>query len=187
MRAAAEEALQSWEDEFGEDMFASIAPKFDALKARNYQSWWNWVQQDALNLWFMFATMPTTAAEALQEWASSSSADTLRRSLANRPSAELKALCEYYSKRAAKMGNPLISHGTALLAQLVAEGTSRGSLCFTVFKPSAPSTKIEDDGRITYKEIPRAGVATATKYVAEMRRGLEAAPPTPILRTTRKR
>ena len=119
MRLAAEEALESWEAEFGEDMFASIAPKFDPLKARNYQSWWNWVQQDALNLWFMFATMPTSAAQALQEWSSSPQADILRRSLANRPSAQLKDLCDYYSVRASKTGNPLISHGTALIAQLV--------------------------------------------------------------------
>jgi fatty acid synthase subunit beta len=181
MRHAAEATIQGWEDEFGEDMFASILPKFDAKKSRCYQSWWNWVRQDALNLYFMFATMPTSAAEALQEWASSRSADTLRRTLANRPSAELKAVCDYYSDRAARTGNPLISQGTAMLAQLVAEGTSRGALCFTVFTPSAPMTTIEDDGRVTYTEVPRPGVGTALKYVGEMRRGLEATSQTPTL------
>ena len=50
--AALQEKLDSISREHGESYITGIQPAFDALKARHFNSSWNWVRQDALTMWF---------------------------------------------------------------------------------------------------------------------------------------
>lgn len=40
------EKLSAWNSEFDQEFFMGITPAFDAQKARQYNSWWNWVRED---------------------------------------------------------------------------------------------------------------------------------------------
>lgn len=42
--------LRTWNSEFDQEFFLGIQPVFDAQKARQYNSWWNWVREDLVNL-----------------------------------------------------------------------------------------------------------------------------------------
>lgn len=43
--------LVLWKAEYGEVFAESIKPQFDALKARQYDSWWNWARVETLSLY----------------------------------------------------------------------------------------------------------------------------------------
>lgn len=44
--------LDQWLAEHGDIYAEGIAPVFSPLKARRYDSYWNWVRQDALEMWY---------------------------------------------------------------------------------------------------------------------------------------
>lgn len=49
--AALQEKLDAISREHGEEYITGIQPAFDPLKARHFNSSWNWVRQDALTMW----------------------------------------------------------------------------------------------------------------------------------------
>lgn len=49
--AALQEKLDSINREHGDEYINGIQPVFDPLKARHFNSSWNWVRQDALSMW----------------------------------------------------------------------------------------------------------------------------------------
>lgn len=63
------EGLQSRLDtitrEHGDTYLDGIQPRFDALKARHFDSSWNWVRQDALLMWYdiIFGRLTTVDRE----------------------------------------------------------------------------------------------------------------------------
>lgn len=44
--------LDEWLTEHGDVYAEGIKPVFSTLKARRYDSYWNWVRQDALEMWY---------------------------------------------------------------------------------------------------------------------------------------
>lgn len=44
--------LDQWLAEHGDVYAEGIKPIFSSLKARKYDSYWNWVRQDALQMWY---------------------------------------------------------------------------------------------------------------------------------------
>ncbi|CAK5149895.1 unnamed protein product, partial [Aphanomyces euteiches] len=51
-RRELEKRIDLWVSEHGEYDEKGIQPKFDAKKIRIYSSYWNWVVQDALDLYY---------------------------------------------------------------------------------------------------------------------------------------
>ena len=48
--AEAEKALDALKREFGEALIDGVKPVFDSKRSRDYDSFWNWVVQDAMEL-----------------------------------------------------------------------------------------------------------------------------------------
>jgi phosphopantetheine--protein transferase-like protein len=128
-RADVESALLLWRDEHGDEYERSIRPKFDSRKVRMYDSYWNWVVLDAMELYnlMMASTAGLSAAavtalgrsrspsyrrthfQSMLPWLKnansaenneSTSAATQRPFLCNRATPELLAIVGYYVERA---------------------------------------------------------------------------------------
>ena len=63
-----EEQIENWYQEFGEEFLAGAEGKFDPLKARTYDSHWNWARTDLINLLYDLQSdrLSLNSAETLQ-------------------------------------------------------------------------------------------------------------------------
>ncbi|EOA81675.1 uncharacterized protein SETTUDRAFT_174338 [Exserohilum turcica Et28A] len=139
-----ETELDAWADEHGEFYASGIQPMFKPLKARTYDSWWNWAMQDLLTFVSLAATLE----------ASETQLDQLEAMIVSRANNRLISTLSYLVS--ATSNNSLASR----LSTLLAECQGAQDLHSTVCHPGpalAPFTKIEDDGKIIVSEKPRSG------------------------------
>ncbi|KAI1269286.1 putative fatty acid synthase alpha subunit FasA [Xylariaceae sp. FL1019] len=148
----AEEAQQQLDRiyaELGEELIVGMKGIFDPLKERRYSSWWNWVREDVARL--------------LQEGPQDLNVSRLQ-SLTNRWTKELEQMLEHNVK-----AGP--AHAVVVAEHLLkAKPTSTTSTpLFRYTEPAmSPTTSVDDDGRIVYKETPRStkGGSAASYYDA---------------------
>ena len=157
--------IDLWNIEHGEAYSGGIIPVFDSLKSRSYNSYWNWVRDDVLALYYASIRSKSRASEHEFE--------IQKRRIVNRASARaltfLKALLgrslEDLNHDSRMVRNVLLDLIQACIQGLTSKPTFRSS-----FTPSAPQTTIDARGAIHYSEIPRINETTPHQYCQEMSR-----------------
>jgi 3-oxoacyl-ACP reductase-like protein len=148
--------LDYWMAEHGGEEYAEgIQPIFSALKARRYDSWWNWARQTALELYSQ-----SLAGSVLADQETLASKIS---SLTSRADANLVDFLEYLAHGQASAFHPAAGGERGQLAKHLADSlwkeAKKGLGAQPVFRPfgklTGPQTSITAQGRIEYREVPR--------------------------------
>ncbi|CAK4121108.1 unnamed protein product, partial [Aphanomyces euteiches] len=182
--------IDLWVSEHGEYYEKGIQPKFDAKKIRIYSSYWNWVMQDALDLYYRtyanaqgeseeigvfdrdshLSQMSAFLNTDLTDLASIGEPETWYRPfLCNRATPELLAATEFFIARQQANGNSDFAQAIQLLNDEVEKWMERDPVHVQLLQPYQPHVTIEANGTISYKEVLRG--ATSVDYVEELSRG----------------
>ncbi|GMF57996.1 unnamed protein product [Phytophthora fragariaefolia] len=199
MREDLESSVSQWVAEHGEFYGTGIAGKFDAKKERQYDSYWNWAVQDAMELYYRTAAAAkgvsvspklavnkglNTHFEAMSRFINKN-VDTIsdesalpplewfKPYLCNRATPELLQCTQFFVSRAEEESSPELAQAVQLLVEQVEEWLNTNPVNMQIFKPTQPQLRILENGELEYAEVPREGVADSINYVDEVARGLE--------------
>ncbi|KAF7374647.1 Fatty acid synthase subunit alpha [Mycena sanguinolenta] len=152
--------------EHGDVYIEGIQPMFDPLKARHFDSSWNWVRQDALLMYYdiIFGRLTTVDRDITARCIA----------LMNRADPEVLAYMQYNIdhcdpnkgdnyKLAKQFGQQLIDNTREVLGQ--------PPVYKDVTFPTAPHTEVTAKGDIVYSEVVRENVRKLEAYVEEMASG----------------
>ncbi|KAG9315241.1 hypothetical protein JVU11DRAFT_4375 [Chiua virens] len=158
--------LDSIAREHGDTYIDGIQPSFDPLKARHFDSSWNWVRQDALLMYYdiIHGRLTTVDRELTARCIA----------LLNRADPELLTYMQYHIDRcnpekgdtyalAKQFGQQLIDNTREVLGQ--------PPVYKDVTFPTAPHTEVTAKGDIVYSEVVRENVRKLEAYVEEMASG----------------
>ncbi|EEP77704.1 fatty acid synthase alpha subunit [Uncinocarpus reesii 1704] len=165
-QTALQAQLDLWHAEHGDIYASGIEPSFDPLKARVYDSSWNWARQDALSMYFdvIFGRLKVVDREIVSQ--------CIR--IMNRSNPLLLDFMQYHIdncptdrgetyKLAKELGQQLIENCREVL--------HTDPVYKDVAIPTAPQTVVDARGNINYQEVPRASVRKLEHYVTEMAQG----------------
>ncbi|KAL9121605.1 MAG: hypothetical protein Q9187_001832 [Circinaria calcarea] len=158
--------LDLWNTEHGEFYANGIEPAFSQLKARVYDSSWNWARQDALSMYYdiIFGRLTAVDREIVSR--------CIR--IMNRSNPTLLDFMQYHIDNcptergetyqlAKQLGEMLIANCKDVIGQA------------PVFKdvaiPTGPQTTVDVRGNLEYAEVPRASARKLEHYVREMADG----------------
>ncbi|PQE24270.1 fatty acid synthase subunit alpha protein [Rutstroemia sp. NJR-2017a BVV2] len=158
--------LDLWNVEHGDFYAAGIEPVFNQLKARVYDSSWNWARQDALTMYYdiIFGRLQAVDREIVSQ--------CIR--IMNRSNPTLLEFMQYHIdncptergetyKLAKELGQQLIENCRDVLGV--------APVYKDVALPTGPHTTIDARGNLDYAEIPRSSVRKLEHYVREMADG----------------
>ena len=158
--------LDLWNTEHGEFYANGIEPSFSQLKARVYDSAWNWARQDALSMYYdiIFGRLKAVDREIVSQ--------CIR--IMNRSNPLLLDFMQYHMdtcptergetyKLAKELGQQLIDNCKEVLGQ--------SPVFKDVALPTGPQTTIDGRGNLNYAEVPRASARKLEHYVREMADG----------------
>ncbi|KAF4553622.1 Fatty acid synthase subunit alpha [Elsinoe fawcettii] len=158
--------LDLWNTEHGEFYAAGIEPSFSPLKARVYDSSWNWARQDALSMYYdiIFGRLKAVDREIVSRCIQ----------IMNRSNPRLLDYMQYHIDHC-----PTERGETYELAKMLGEqliDNCRDVLDVApVYKdvavPTAPHLNVDARGNMNYEEAPRASVRKLEHYVREMAEG----------------
>ncbi|KAB8239003.1 3-oxoacyl-synthase [Aspergillus alliaceus] len=165
-----QKALQAqidlWQAEHGDFYASGIEPSFDPLKARVYDSSWNWARQDALSMYYdiIFGRLQVVDREIVSE--------CIR--IMNRSNPLLLDFMQYHIDNcptergetyqlAKELGQRLIENCREVL--------DAAPIYKDVAIPTGPQTTIDARGNIGYKEVGRASARKLEHYVKQMAEG----------------
>ncbi|CAE6460687.1 unnamed protein product [Rhizoctonia solani] len=164
--AALQAKLDDIAKEHGDAYIQGIQPIFEPLKARHFNSSWNWVRQDALLMWYdiIFGRLTTVDREITSRCIA----------IMNRADPTLVRYMQYYIDNchpekgetyalAKQFGQQLIDNCREVLGQ--------PPMYRDVTFPTAPKTEVNQKGDIIYSEVVREGVRKLEAYVEEMASG----------------
>ncbi|BGP41220.1 fatty acid synthase alpha subunit Lsd1 [Rhodotorula kratochvilovae] len=164
--AALQDKLDAISREHGEAYVQGIQPVFNPLKARHFNSSWNWVRQDALTMWMdiIFGRLTTVDRDitarclVIMNRADPALIDYMQYTIDNCPveRGEKYVLAKQF-------GQTLLDNCREMIGQ--------APLYKDVTFPTAPKTSITAKGDIVVEEVNREGVSRLEKYVAEMAAG----------------
>eukprot|EP01117_Protostelium_nocturnum_P000846 TRINITY_DN1109_c0_g1_i4.p1 TRINITY_DN1109_c0_g1~~TRINITY_DN1109_c0_g1_i4.p1 ORF type:complete len:3931 (+),score=1672.78 TRINITY_DN1109_c0_g1_i4:607-12399(+) len=164
------ETLQSQLDsiraEHGETYENGIKPLFAVTKARHFDSWWNWVRQDMMLMWYdiIFKKLTTVDREITNRCIN----------IMNRTTdATLQLLQFYIQKMETNSGDSydLAKKLATTLLENCKEVVQNAPRYRDVMYPTGPQTQISSQGDILYSEIARSNVRKLEAYVKEMAAG----------------
>ncbi len=158
--------LDLWNVEHGDFYASGIMPTFNPLKARVFDSSWNWARQDALTMYYdiIFGRLKAVDREIMSQ--------CIR--IMNRSNPTLLDFMQYHIDNcptergetyqlAKELGHQLIENCKDVL------GVS--PVYRDVAFPTGPQTSIDPRGNIDYAEVPRPSVRKLEHYVREMADG----------------
>jgi len=158
--------LDLWNVEHGEFYAAGIEPSFSTLKARVYDSSWNWARQDALSMYYdiIFGRLKAVDREIVSQ--------CIR--IMNRSNPTLIEYMQYHIdncptergetyKLAKELGEQLIENCKDVL--------NEAPVYKDVSIPSGPQTTVDARGNLDYQEVPRQSARKLEHYVREMADG----------------
>ncbi len=158
--------LDLWMAEHGDFYASGIEPVFSSLKARVYDSSWNWARQDALSMYFdiIFGRLKEVDREIVSQ--------CIR--LMNRANPTLLEFMQYHIdncptdrgetyKLAKSLGQMLINN--------IQEALDVDPVYKDVAMPTGPKTTIDPRGNMTYEEVPRESCRKLEHYVQQMAEG----------------
>ncbi|KAI0649410.1 fatty acid synthase [Trametes meyenii] len=152
--------------EHGDLYIDGIQPVFDPLKARHFDSSWNWVRQDALLMFYdiIFGRLTTVDREITARCIA----------IMNRADPELVTYMQYYIDQCDASRGETYRLAKQFGQQLIdncKEVVSQAPLYKDVTFPTAPFTEVTEKGDIIYKEVVRENVRKLEAYVEEMASG----------------
>lgn len=158
--------LDLWTIEHGEFYASGIEPSFSQLKARVYDSAWNWARQDALSMYYdiIFGRLKAVDREIVSQ--------CIR--IMNRSNPLLLDFMQYHMDNcptergetyqlAKELGQQLIENCKDVLGE--------PPVYKDVGIPTGPHTNVDTRGNLEYKEIPRTSARKLEHYVREMADG----------------
>lgn len=158
--------LDLWTAEHGDFYAAGIEPVFSPLKARAYDSSWNWARQDALNMYFdiIFGRLQTVDREIVSQ--------CIR--IMNKSNPKLLDFMQYHIDNcptergetyvlAKELGQQLIEN--------IKEVLDVSPAYKDVAIPTGPRTTVDARGNLNYEEVPRASCRKLEHYVQQMAEG----------------
>ncbi|KAJ2358459.1 fatty acid synthase alpha subunit Lsd1 [Coemansia sp. RSA 2618] len=149
-----------WAAEYGQEFCDGIRPMFASPKARRYNSYWNWVRQDVMQLHYDILGGRVTKIDLAM------SSHCLR--LMNRVTPALIDVLNHIVWSAAQGSSPghtlAKRHGAGLVKQCELGLHAQPVYQFTA-QLRAPRLRIGNGGEVEYFEVDRAGEATVHDYV----------------------
>ncbi|KAH6867587.1 hypothetical protein B0T10DRAFT_502320 [Thelonectria olida] len=158
--------LDLWTEEHGEYYATGIEPVFTPLKARIYDSAWNWAREDAIRLYFdiVLGNVRVVNAETVGLFVR----------MMNRSNANLVKFMEYHISHCPTERGETYELAKALGEQLLAkckDALDKPPVYVDVTAPTGPLTTTDERGQLSYEETPRAGCKTLQSYVQQMAEG----------------
>ncbi|KAK3338028.1 fatty acid synthase alpha subunit reductase [Neurospora tetraspora] len=158
--------LDLWMAEHGDFYAAGIEPVFSSLKARMYDSSWNWARQDALSMYYdiIFGRLQAVDREIVSQ--------CIR--IMNRSNPTLLEFMQYHIDNCPTERGETYQLAKELGAQLIEnckDVLSVDPVYKDVAVPTGPRTTIDARGNIKYEEIPRASCRKLEHYVQQMAEG----------------
>ncbi|KAF2167642.1 hypothetical protein M409DRAFT_65784 [Zasmidium cellare ATCC 36951] len=164
--AALQAQLDLWNTEHGEFYAAGIEPSFSPLKARVYDSSWNWARQDALTMYYdiIFGRLTAVDREIVSRCIL----------IMNRSNPTLLEFMQYHIDHCPTERGETYQLAKELGEQLIEncrEVLGEAPVYKDVAVPTAPHLTISPRGDMKYEEVPRASVRKLEHYVREMADG----------------
>jgi fatty acid synthase subunit alpha len=158
--------LDLWNTEHGEFYASGIEPAFSPLKARVYDSSWNWARQDALSMYYdiIFGRLKAVDREIVSQ--------CIR--IMNRSNPTLLEFMQYHIDNCPTQRGETYKLAKELGQQLIEnckEVINEAPVYKDVSIPAGPQTTVDNRGNLDYKEVPRASVRKLEHYVREMAEG----------------
>lgn len=158
--------LDLWTAEHGEFYASGIEPVFSSLKARTYDSSWNWARQDALSMYYdiIFGRLQTVDREIVSQ--------CIR--IMSKSNPKLLEFMQYH------IDNCPTERGETYklakeLGQMLIENCKEVLDVSPVYKdvavPTGPRTTVDARGNLNYEEVPRASCRKLEHYVQQMAEG----------------
>ncbi|KAG8889684.1 3-oxoacyl-[acyl-carrier-protein] synthase [Tulasnella sp. 332] len=164
--AALQNELDEIAKEHGSGYIQGIRPVFEPLKARHFDSCWNWARQDALMMFYdiIFGRLTTVDRDITSRCIA----------IINRADPALVLYMQYHIdhcmpdrgetyKLAKEFGQQLIDN--------CREALGKPPIYKDVTFPTAPKTEVSPQGDILYSEVVRENVRKLEAYVEEMATG----------------
>ncbi|KAL9619278.1 MAG: hypothetical protein Q9160_006130 [Pyrenula sp. 1 TL-2023] len=165
-----EKALQAqldlWNTEHGESYASGIEPSFSQLKARVYDSSWNWARQDALSMYYdiIFGRLQAVDREIVSQ--------CIR--IMNRSNPLLLDFMQYHIDNCPTERGETYQLAKELGQQLIEncrDFLNEKPVYKDVAIPTGPQTTVDSRGVMDYKETPRTSARKLEQYVQEMADG----------------
>ena len=158
--------IDLWTTEHGEFYASGIAPAFSSLKARVYDSSWNWARQDALSMYYdiIFGRLKAVDREIVSQ--------CIR--IMNRSNSTLLEFMQYHIDNCPTDRGETYQLAKELGQQLIEnckEVINEAPRYKDVSVPTGPQTTVDNRGNLDYREVPRASVRKLEHYVREMAEG----------------
>ncbi len=158
--------LDLWNAEHGDFYAAGIEPVFSPLKARVYDSSWNWARQDALSMYYdvIFGRLQTVDREIISQ--------CIR--IMNRSNPTLLEFMQYHIENCpTERGETykLAKELSVMLLQNCKDVLNVDPVFKDVAVPTGPQTIIDARGNLEYAEVPRASCRKLEHYVLQMAEG----------------
>ncbi|OUM69465.1 hypothetical protein PIROE2DRAFT_38102 [Piromyces sp. E2] len=158
--------LDLWINEHGDDYAQGIKPIFDPLKVRKYDSFWNWVHQESLILYYdiLFGRLAVVDRKVTSQCIH----------VMNRADQHLLDLYDYRIGTTDPKKGPTYELANEF-AQILRENCSEAIAENPVYKdveiPTKPQTIVTEQGEIKFSEVPRPGVNKMESYIKLMQGG----------------
>jgi fatty acid synthase subunit alpha len=158
--------LDLWIAEHGDFYAAGIEPVFSPLKARVYDSSWNWARQDALTMYFdiIFGRLQAVDREIVSQ--------CIR--IMNRSNPTLLEFMQYHIDNCpTERGETykLAKELGAMLIENCRDVLNVSPVYKDVAVPTGPRTTIDARGNLSYEEVPRPSCRKLEHYVQQMAEG----------------
>ncbi|RAH64827.1 trifunctional fatty acid synthase subunit FAS2 [Aspergillus aculeatinus CBS 121060] len=158
--------LDLWQAEHGDFYASGIEPAFDPLKARVYDSSWNWARQDALSMYYdiIFGRLKVVDREIVSR--------CIR--IMNRSNPLLLDFMQYHIDNCPTERGETYQLAKELGEQLIEnckEVLDAAPVYKDVAVPTGPQTTVDARGKVGYKEVPRASARKLEHYVKQMAEG----------------
>lgn len=158
--------LDLWMAEHGDFYASGIEPVFSSLKARTYDSSWNWARQDALSMYYdiIFGRLQAVDREIVSQ--------CIR--IMNRSNPTLLEFMQYHIDNCPTERGETYKLAKELGAQLIEnckEVLNAAPVYKDVAMPTGPRTTVDARGNLSYAEVPRASCRKLEHYVQQMSAG----------------
>ncbi|KAI9669369.1 MAG: 3-oxoacyl-[acyl-carrier-protein] synthase [Alyxoria varia] len=158
--------LDLWNTEHGDFYAAGIEPSFSSLKARVYDSSWNWARQDALSMFYdiIFGRLQAVDREIVSRCIY----------IMNRSNPLLLDFMQYHIDHCPTERGETYELAKQLGQQLIdncREVLGHAPVYKDVALPTGPSLNIDARGNMNYQEVPRTSVRKLEQYVKVMAEG----------------
>nr|UWK20275.1 fatty acid synthase alpha subunit [Trichoderma balearicum] len=158
--------LDLWTAEHGDFYASGIEPVFSPLKARTYDSSWNWARQDALTMYYdiIFGRLKTVDREIVSQ--------CIR--IMNKSNPKLLEFMQYHIDNCPTERGETYQLAKELGQQLIENCKDVLDLSPAykdVAVPTGPRTIVDARGNLNYEEVPRTSCRKLEHYVQQMAEG----------------